>query len=200
MIICNRDCKYFTALDANLASWSIPVRVKDRFKTAFITQNGHWQWKNMPFGLKNSLAIFQRILSGIIRRHNLQDFCFNYIDDILIFSRNFSEHMVHIGAFSKAIMAEGFKLKFTKCNFATNSVKYLGHIIEQNTVRPLQDNLISIRNFPVPTSRKNIRQFLGKVNFYHKYLENSACTLEVFHRLLRKDVPFEWTPECQKNV
>jgi transposase InsO family protein len=197
-VVRTRDCGWFTALDWNSAFWSIPVRVKDRFKTAFITQQGHYQWKSMPFGMKNSPAIFQRILSGIIRRNNLEGFCINYIDDVLVFSKTFEEHVKHVVQVLEAIKKKGFKLKFTKCSFAKHSVNYLGHIIEKNTVRPLQDNLISIRNFPIPTCRKNIRQFLGKINFYNKYIENASRMLEPFHRLLRKDVPFEWTTECQE--
>ncbi len=199
MIIRTRNCMWFSALDINSAFWSIPIRIKDRFKTGFVTQHGHWQWCNMPFGLKNSPAIFQRILSGVMRRHNLQDFCENYIDDILVFSKSFDEHLVHLRLLFDAIMAEGWKLKFIKCKFATNSVSYLGHIIEKNTVRPLRDNLMSIKNLPRPSNRKNIRQFLGKINFYHKYIPNSAKTLNVFHNLLRKDVQFEWTKECEKT-
>lgn len=200
MIIRTRDCAWFTALDINSAFWSIPVRVKDRIKTAFVTQQGHYQWCNMPFGLKTSPAIFQRILSGIIRRHNLTEFCSNYIDDILIFSKSFDEHLFHIERLIKAIISEGFKLKFIKCNFAQHSVRYLGHVISKNTVRPLSDNLVAIGKFPTPTTRKNIRQFLGKINFYHKYIPNAARILDVFHNLLRKDVPFIWTPLCQTTL
>lgn len=194
-----RDCRWFTALDINSAFWSIPIRKSDRFKTAFTTSQGHYEWSNMPFGLKNSPAIFQRIFSGIIRRNNLSDFCTNYIDDILIYSKTFEEHMTHLEALVQAIEKEGFKLKFIKCNFASHSVQYLGHILGHNTVQPLHDNLIAIKNFPIPRNRKNIRQFLGKINFYHKFICNAASTLEIFHNLLRKDVPFNWTPECQKS-
>lgn len=66
-----RDCKYFTTLDINSAFWAIPLKIEDRRKTAFVTQEGHFQWTCLPFGLKTSPAIFQRILSNIIRKHNL---------------------------------------------------------------------------------------------------------------------------------
>ena len=199
MIVRTRDCSWFSALDINSAFWSVPIRVKDRFKTGFVTQQGHWQWRNMPFGLKNSPAIFQRILSGVIRKHNLQSFCVNYIDDILIFSKSFMEHVEHLRLLFNAIQEEGWKLKFLKCKFASSSVSYLGHIVENNTVRPLRDNLISIKAFPRPKNRRNIRQFLGKINFYHKYIPESAKKLECFHNLLRKDVAFEWSEECERR-
>jgi hypothetical protein len=194
-----RDCEWFSAIDINSAFWSIPIRPEDRHKTGFVTQHGHWQWVSMPFGLKNAPAIFQRILSGIIRRNNLSEFSINYLDDILIFSRTFEEHMKHLELLVEAIIREGFRLKFVKCNFATNSVHYLGHIISKNSIRPLNDNLISIKNFPVPQNRKNVRQFLGKINFYHKFISNAASILDVFHNLLRKNVPFVWTTECQNT-
>lgn len=194
-----RNCKYFSTLDINSAFWSIPLRVEDRGKTGFVTQEGHFQWTCLPFGLKTSPAIFQRILSNILRKYKLTDFAVNYIDDILIFSKSFSEHITHLTKILEAIMKEGFRLKLTKCTFAENSVKYLGHIIQNNTVRPVKDNLRSIRDFPVPKTQKNIRQFLGKINFYHEYIPKSAVILEPLHNLLRKGQGFIWSEECQKS-
>lgn len=72
-----RNCKYFSTLDINSAFWSIPLRVEDRKKTAFVTQEGHFQWTCLPFGLKTSPAIFQRILSNILRKHKLTEFTVN---------------------------------------------------------------------------------------------------------------------------
>lgn len=198
LMIKTRNCKYFSTLDINSAFWSIPLRIEDRKKTGFVTQEGHFQWTCLPFGLKTSPAIFQRILSNILGKYELTNFAVNYIDDILIFSKSFSEHMNHLTKLLEAIMKEGFRLKFTKCTFAENSVKYLGHIIQNNTIRPVKDNLISIRNFPVPKTQKNIRQFLGKINFYHEYMLKSATILDPLHNLLRKDISFIWSEECQK--
>lgn len=199
LIAKTQDSSWFSIFDINSAFWSIPLRYQDRPKTGFVTQSGHWQWKCLPFGLKCCPSIFQRILSGIIRKFNLSSFCFNYLDDILIFSNTFEEHTIHIRRLLNAIKTEGFKLKFVKCTIATHSVKYLGHIIEKNTVRPLTDNLLAIRDFPTPKNQKNIRQFLGKINFYNKYIENSAKILEPFHNLLRKNVPFLWDEKCKKS-
>lgn len=99
----------------------------------------------------------------------------------------------------KAISKEGFRLKFSKCNFAQDSVKYLGHIIKNNTITPLKDNLIATKDFPIPKTRKNIRQFLGKINFYGKYIPNISITLDPLHNLLRKDQKFIWTEKCQET-
>lgn len=199
ILVKTRGCSWFSALDINAAFWSIPIRTKDRHKSAFITQHGHYEWRSMPFGLKIAPAAFQRILSGIIKRHNLDNFSSNYLDDVLVFSRSFDEHVVHVQCLINAIFEEGFRLNFKKCNFAASSIQYLGHILGPDTVRPLQDNLVAIKNFPVPKCRKNIRQFLGKVNFYRKFIPHSVCILEPFHNLLRKNIPFLWSPECHSK-
>lgn len=192
------NCKYFTSLDINSAFWSIPLRTSDRTKTGFVTQEGHYQWTCLPFGLKTAPAIFQRILRNIIKKHNLSGFANNYIDDILIFSKTFDEHITHIKKLMDAIQQEGLRLKFTKCTFAASSVKYLGHIIKNNSITPLKDNLKTIREFPTPKNKKNVRQFLGKINFHGKFIPNASITLEPLHNLLRKNTQFQWSNECEK--
>ena len=137
LLVKTRNCKFFTKLDINSAFWSIPLRIEDNKKTGFVTQEGHFQWTCLPFGLKTAPAIFQRILSNIIRKHGLSDFTRNYIDDILTFSKTFEEHMTHLEKLLKAIKEEGFRLKLTKCQFAMDSVTYLGHVIKYNSVTPI---------------------------------------------------------------
>jgi len=197
LIAKTRNCKLFSTLDINSAFWLIPLRIEDKQKTAFITQEEHYQWTCLPFGLKTAPAIFQRILSNIIKKHKLSDFCANYINDILVFSKDFVGHMEHLSKL-EAIMEEGFKLKFSKCIFAADSVKYLDHVIRYNLVSRLKDNLVSIKNFPTPQTRKNVRQFLGKINFYGKYVPNVSIALDPLHNLLRKDQRFIWSEQCQK--
>lgn len=114
LVIKTRNCTHFSKLDINSAFWSIPLRIEDRRKTGFVTQEGQFQWTCLPFGLKTSPAIFQRILSNIIRKHKLSDFTVNYIDDILIFSKSFEEHVEHLSQLLEAIMKEGFRLKLKK--------------------------------------------------------------------------------------
>lgn len=192
------NSEWFSALDINSAFWSIPVRIRDKSKLGFVTQNGHFQWTVLPFGLKTSSSIFQRVLANLLRKNKLNKFCINYIDDILIFSETFEEHIKHLDLLINAIQREGFKLKLLKCNFAKKSIKYLGHVIEKGKVRPYKDNLIAIKCFERPKNKKNVRQFLGKINFYYKYIENAADSLEPLHNLLRKDVKFNWDNKCEE--
>lgn len=199
LVVKARDCNWFSVLDINSAFWSIPLREKDRYKTAFVTQSGHYNWKCLPFGLKTSPAIFQRVLRNSIKRNGLDDFAVNYIDDILVFSKNFKEHLAHLKKLISAIYKEGFRLSLAKCEFAKNRVRYLGHVIENNCTKPIFDNVIPLKNFPVPTTQKQVRQFLGKVNFYHSYIPNSAIILAPLHNLLKKNVKFFWSEKCQES-
>lgn len=88
LIVKTRNCIYFTTLDINFAFWSIPLQIEDRKKTGFVTQ-GHCQWRCLPFGLKTSPTIFQRIHSSVLKKQKLTEFAENYIDDILIYSQTF---------------------------------------------------------------------------------------------------------------
>lgn len=193
------NAKYWSSFDINSAFWTIPVRRKDRHKVAFVTQSGHYQWKVLPFGLKSSSAIFQRILSSIIRKYKLNGFCCNYIDDILVWSSSFEEHLKHIQQLMTAIQLEGLKLKFMKCSFAQRCIKYLGHLIKPGKVSPVNDNLKAIREFATPKSKRDVRRWLGKINFYYKFIRDPVHKLEPLYDLLRGDkTRFVWTKEADR--
>lgn len=192
------NCKVFSVLDINSAFWSIPIRDEDKEKLAFVTEDNHFQWNVLPFGFKNSPAIFQRTLTNTIRRSSLNSFALNYMDDIIVFSKSNEEHLEHVKALLTAMKVAGFKLNLAKCDFAKQSVKYLGHVISHNQVKPLYDSLQAVREFPQPKNKKQVRQFLGKVNYYHKFIDNCATRLEPLHHLLRKNVEFTWSEDCAK--
>ena len=80
-----------------------------------------------------------------------------------------------------------------------STVNYLGHVISENTVRLLADGLTAVRDFSTPTSQKQVRQFLGKINYYHKFIKNCAEMLNPLHKLLRKGTEFIWSSECQQT-
>lgn len=194
-----QDCVYFSKIDINSAFWSIPVREKDRYKLGFVTKRGHYQWKRLPFGLKSSPAIFQRIISNLLAENDLEEYAINYIDDILIFSKSYAEHLRHLNKVLTVIKNAGFKLNKNKCEFAKKSVVYLGHEIGENKIKPLVDNLIAIRDFPTPQNQRNIRQLLGKINFYLKFIPKASEMLEPLHELLRKNKEFKWSRECEES-
>jgi len=156
----------FSTIDISSGFWHVRVNPGDIHKTGFVTQNDHFEWLVMPFGFRNSPAIFQRIIYRILEKHNLKSFAHNYIDDILIHSRNLSEHLIHLRAAFIALREENVKLKLSKCKFAENQVTYLGHLIRPNEISPLNDNISAITNLPAPTCKKSLQRLLGKINYY----------------------------------
>ena len=101
----------------------------------------HFEWLVMPFGFRNAPAIFQRVVYTILRKYKLEKFAHNYIDDILIHSKSYEEHINHIQLVLKALEQENIKLKLSKCYFAKPEVKYLGHIISHNQIKPTNSNI-----------------------------------------------------------
>lgn len=192
-----QDCGHLTTVDINSAFWTVRLRRKSRKYTAFVTNRYHFQWKVLPFGLKVSPAIFQRTLASVLRRAGCSDFSVNYVDDVLIFSKTFEEHLNHVMLVLKALEEAGMNLKLSKCQFFKSEVTYLGHRIGKNWSKPLNDNLRAIQEFPRPKNRKNVRQILGKINHYRKYIANCTQKLRPLHDLLKKNVRFKWTEKCE---
>ena len=104
----------FTTLDLAAAYWQIMLRDKDKAKTAFLTRNGQYQFRVMPFSLNNILATFQKLMNKILQKY-LYKFCIVYLDDIIIYSRNVKEHKKHVRLVLQAIKEAGLKIKPSKC-------------------------------------------------------------------------------------
>lgn len=189
--------EWFTTIDIASGFYHIEMKAEDRCKTAFSTANGHYEWNRMPFGLKNAPIIFQRVISNLIQKHELNSFCLNYIDDIIVFSRSFDEHLYHLQKLFDMVKEENIKLKLSKCQFGKRSVVYLGFQIEKNSVSPLNSNTEAIEKAPAPTCQKDLRGFLGKVNYYHKFIPNRAQLLYPLYQLLRKDKEWKWDEDCE---
>jgi len=190
--------KYFSALDISSSFWHIKMRNEDIQKTAFVTQNDHFEWTVMPFGYRNSPAIFQRALYRILEKYDLKKFSHNYIDDILIHSSSFEEHLKHLKLAFEAFLHENIKFKLSKCEFAVKIVNYLGHSISENKIFPLNSNIEAIARFPVPIDKKSLQRFLGKVNYYRKFIQNVTEILAPLFSLLKNSNPFKWNEKCQK--
>lgn len=187
----------FSTMDISSGFWHIKVREKDTHKLGFVTQRNHFEFSRSAFGFRHSSAIFGRILSRIIEKYNLQDFCHNFIDDILVHSKNNEEHQIHLRALFSALRSEMIKLKLSKCKFAQETVEYLGHRIHFNEIRPLNDNVSAIENFPTSECRKSLQRLLGKINYYRKFVPNITKILYPLFNLLKQDIEFKWDEDCE---
>lgn len=102
----SRDKEVFTILEKNSELWHIRMRFKDTYKTAFVAQNDHYEWLLMPFGLRNALAIFQRTVHNLLKKHNLIQFCKNHLEDIVIHSKKINQHLLYLKQVFKALRVD----------------------------------------------------------------------------------------------
>ena len=194
-------CKYFSTLDMAAGYWQIPDHLESREKTAFVTHRGLYEFRVMPFGLRNAPAAFQRLMEQVLRGLNPEegpDFVAAYIDDVLIFSQTFEKHLHHLTTVLEALKNASLKLKVSKCRFIRQEVEYLGHLITADGLKLNPALTTAVTEFPTPLNIKGIRQFVGLASYYRRFIANFARIAHPLHALTRKGVRFEWTPQCQE--
>ena len=154
----------------------------------------------MPFGLTNAPAVFQRLMQQVIIPLNPAtgpDFVSVYLDDVLVFSHNLEDHLLHLKAVIEKLADVGLKLKPEKCRFAQKELEYLGHVVSRDGLRTSPRLVDAVRNFPVPKTVQDVRRFLGLSSYYRKFIPNFAKIACPLHRLTCSNTPLLWSPECQ---
>ena len=147
--------KFFSSLDLESGYWQIPMRECDIAKTAFSTHKYFMEFVVMPMGLCNAPATFQRTMNRVLGHLT---WCVRvYLDDIIIFTMTWEEHLYAICLVFEALEEAGFKLKRSKCVFATTRISFLGHIVSAEGISPNRANISKIQDFPVPASPKEKR-------------------------------------------
>ena len=136
----------------------------------------------MPFGLTNAPATFQRLMECVLAGISGEQ-CLTYLDDIIVFSATFQEHIQRLEAVFGHLKAANLKLRPEKCHFAKQS--YLGHIISSEGIRPDPGKVLAISNLAPPADVKQLKQFLGLSNYYRKYIQRYAAIAEPLYKLLR---------------
>ena len=162
---------------------------KSRLKTAFVSSYGKWEFKRCPFGLAQAPAYFQRLVNEVLSGFT---FAFGYLDDILVFSPDMKSHLEHIRLLFERLRATDLKLKEVKCNFLKRHIQYLGHIVLGEGITPLPEKLDSIQKMLPPKTPKEIKQFLGLIVYYRKFVPRFLDLAWPLNALTRKDVEFEF--------
>ena len=187
--------KVFPSLDLRSGYYHIGLTESAKPKSAFVISSlGKYQFNRVPFGLAQAPAYFQKLINDVLRGCN---FAMGYLDDIIIYSRNDKEHLEHLEEIFKRLKAAGLKLKLEKCCFFKKHIQYLGHLISAEGIQPLPEKLESIAKMPAPKTPKEVKQFLGLVGYYRKFVPRFADISRVLTHLTKKDVEFKWTAECE---
>ena len=188
------NAKFVSTFDMLKGYWQVPLTQRACEISAFVTPSGLYQYKVMPFGMKNAPATFQRMVNKLVRDI---DGCEGYIDDVVIFSDNWSDHICQIERFFQIMREAKLTINLMKSEFGKATVKYLGHIVGQGQVRPLDAKIQTIVKYPIPTSRKELARFLGMAGYYRNFCLNFSDIAAPLTNLLSKKVKFVWTDDCQ---
>lgn len=189
--------RIFTTLDLASGYWQVPLAPESIEKSAFVTPDGQYEWLVMPFGLKNAPPTFQRIIRrvlGDLIGHGV----LSYLDDVIIYSQDFSSHMSLLKEVFQKLSQAKVKLKMSKCHFAQPEVEYLGFVIGNGQAKPSPAKTQAVSQFTRPSNVKEIQRFLGLANYYRRLVPDFSKTAEPLTRLTRKDQPFTWLSEQEE--
>lgn len=176
---------YFTTLDLASGYHQVEINEDDRQKTAFSTQFGHFEFLRMPFGLKTAPATFQRAMNNVLR--GLQGIhCLIYLDDVIIFSVSLEEHIHKLRMIFDRLRATNLKVQLDKSEFLRKEVNYLGHTITTAGLKPNDDKIKTVLDYPIPKTTTEIKSFLGLVGYYRKFIKDFAKVTQPLTKCLKK--------------
>ena len=188
--------EYWTTLDAASAYWSMPLAEVDKEKTSFSVPHGKLEFNITPFGLCNAGASYQRLmditLSGLA-----SDRILGYMDDIVIFSPSFKEHLADIEQVFHRLRSSGISLKISKCVFASQKVDFLGFELSKKGIQPQTRLTYAIRSYERPTTKKQLKGFWGLAGFYRAFISGFATISRPSNSLTSDTVVFKWSDDCE---
>ena len=189
--------KWFSTLDLKSRYWQVPITEQDKAKTTFRTNSGQlFEFNQVPFGQCNAPATFSRLMDRVLAGLHLET-CLFYLDDIIVFSSTWEEHLARLRQVFERLRHANLKLGADKCTFAAKEVNYLGHRVTEEGLLPDSSLLAAIREIPPPKTPTEIRSFLGLAGYYWRYVKGFAAIAAPLHALTRKDAVFHWSEDCQ---
>ena len=193
-----RGAAIFTSLDATCGYWQVPVHPGDRPMTAFVTRDGLWMWTVMPQGLAPAPASFQRFMqSAIGAEGGLHSFTMVYLDDCIVHSGVFEEHLVHLRRLFERLRRAHISLKPKKCFFGFSKLNFLGFVASGEGIRADPEKVKAISEWPVPRTLKQVQRFLGAASWLRDTVEGFADLAAPLYKLQKKGQKFIWEAEQQ---
>ena len=179
-----QGASWFSTVDLKSGYYQMGLHEEHKERTAFTAGPlGLFQFKRLPFGLRNAPASFQRLMQHVLGDLYLK-ICFVILDDIIIFSRSFEEHVQHLELVFRKLAEAGLKLHPDKCQFCFRKLLYVGHVVSQDGIECNPEFLRAVKEYPVPRSVKELQQFLGFANFYRRFIQNFAQIASPLYGLL----------------
>ena len=185
------NAQYFSTFDLASGYWQIPMNEKDREKTAFISHCGLYEFSVMPFGLCNAPATFQRYMDQCFAGLKWIS-CLIYLDDIIVFSSTFDQHLNDLEEVFKRLQVAGLTLKPSKCFICREKLIYLGHEVSALGIKPDPNKVQAVQKIKTPTNKTELRCFLGLCSYYRKFIKNFAKIAAPLHQLTHDGVLFKW--------
>ena len=182
--------RYASTIDLSKGFWQIDMADEDKQKTAFATHRGLFQFRVMPFGLRNAPATFQRLMDTTLSCLTWL-FCMVYLDYIIVWSRTFDEHVVHLRAVFRRLAEAGLKVSPKKIHLGYPELALLGHVINRLGVKPNPAKIEAILAWEPPADRKGLESFLGLTNYYSRLINNYAALAAPLTDLHSKEVPYD---------
>ena len=186
--------KYVSKFDLLKGYWQVPLTKRAQELSAFVTPDGLFQYRVMPFGLKNAPATFQRMMNNVI--HGLEG-CDAYIDDLVLYSQCWEDHKQLLKKFFDRLQDANLTVNLHKSEFCRARVVFLGHIVGQGEVSPVTSKVDAIVNFPTPMDKREVMRFLGMAGYYRKFCCNFSTVAAPLTTLLQKRKEFLWSQKCQ---
>ncbi len=190
--------KYLSTVDLCKGYWQVPLTARAKELTAFKTPFGLYHFRVMPFGLQGAPATFQRLMDQILQ--GTREFAAAYLDDVVIFSKTWEDHCQHLRHILGRIKAACLTINPNKCTIAKREISYLGFVIGGGVIRPQLDKVETIRRYRPPTTKKQVRSFLGLLGWYRRFIPNFSARASVLTDLTRATVPNKvvWTEQCER--
>ena len=180
---------FYSRLDGASAYWSVLIREKDIPKTAFITPQGQYEFCVMLFGLTNAPATYQRAIDMVLRKAPTS---LAYVDDTLVYSQSFREHISHLQNTLELYRQAKMQLRKEKCIFEVQEVEFVGHLISSNRQRPISSLIQRIRDHASPTTLRELKPFLGLTNYYRDFIEKFSEMASPLYDLTQGNAPWRW--------